>query len=226
MRRIVVIGLGGIGSHLVEPLARYVSGIVDRVELHLVDGDSYSPGNADRQRMSTGQSGVNKAEVQAGLLRPQFPKLSISARAEFVGDRNVAEIIVEADTVFACVDNHATRKVVSDRARRLRDVLLISAGNDRTDGNVQVYWRQNGRQRTAALDRFHPEIRFPTDRNPADLSCEELAALPGGGQIIFTNLTAASLALNAYYAATTARLPYGEVYFDVLVNKARPVERK
>ncbi|MBI3098427.1 MAG: ThiF family adenylyltransferase [Planctomycetes bacterium] len=226
MRRIVVIGLGGIGSHLVEPLARYVSGIVDRVELHLVDGDTYSPGNADRQRTGVGQQGVNKAEAQATFLRPQFPTLSISARAEFVSERNVAEIIVEGNAVFVGVDNHATRKVVSDRARRLREVLLISAGNDRTDGNVQVYWRQNGRRRTVALDRYHPEIRFPTDRNPADLSCEQLAALPGGAQIIFTNLTAAALALNAYYAATAARLTYGEVYFDILTNRSRPVERK
>jgi len=222
---VVVIGLGGIGSLLVEPLARYLNAVNTRKELFLVDGDAYSSSNADRQRMNEGDAGQNKAEVQACLLRSHFPNLSIQAKPVFVGPRNAGEILAEEDVVFLCVDNHATRKLVSDQARRLHDVLLISAGNDYTDGNVQVYWKEHGRQRTAPLDKYHEEIRYPRDQNPAELSCEELARLPSGGQIIFANLTAAALALNAFYASTLTHPSYGEVYFDIRTNKVQPTER-
>lgn len=226
MNRVVVIGLGGIGSQLAEPLARYLNYAGSCRELVLVDGDAYARENGDRQRMQESDAGENKAEAQARHLRALFPDLSIAAKAEFVSGRNAEETVQEDDAVFLCVDNHATRKLVSDRCRRLRNVLLVSAGNDFVDGNVQVYWKANGGQKTAAIDKHHPEIRFPEDRNPADLSCDELAALPGGSQIVFTNLTAAALALNAFYAATRSQAMYGEVYFDILANKANPVERK
>jgi molybdopterin/thiamine biosynthesis adenylyltransferase len=225
MKRVVVVGLGGIGSLLVEPLARYLNSIDTCKELVLMDGDTYSSSNSDRQRMNEADVGQNKAEVQARLLRPHFTDLSITAKPEFVGPRNAGEILAEEDVVFLCVDNHATRKLVSDQARRLHDVLLISAGNDYTDGNVQIYWKKHGRQHTAPLDKHHEEIRYPRDRNPAELSCEELALLPGGGQVIFANLTAAALALNAFYAVLTDKISYGEVYFDIRTNKAQPAER-
>lgn len=225
MKRVVVIGLGGIGSRIVEPLARYLESTGTCRSLVLVDGDSYSSGNRDRQRMRATDVGMNKAEAQAVAVRPLFPGLSISAKAWYVSDRNVGDLLEEDDVVFLAVDSHAARKVVSDACRRMRDVLLISAGNELTDGNVQVYRKSNGRERTPPIEKHHPELRFPADRNAADLSCEERAARPGGEQIIFTNLTAAALALNAFYAATRATPKYAEVYFDIITNRARPVER-
>jgi molybdopterin/thiamine biosynthesis adenylyltransferase len=216
---IVVVGLGGIGSHLVEPLARYVVAAWPEATLKLVDGDAYSLSNLSRQRAAESQIGGNKAEVQVELLRRAFPRLKAAAVAQFVHPRNVRDIVTEGSCVLACVDNYATRKILSDAVARLKNALLISGGNEYRDGNVQVYLREGGKNRTNPLDKFHPEIANPEDDNPADLSCEELETIPSGEQIIFTNLTAAALMLNAFYAvAGSGYVRYEEAYFDILDN--------
>jgi len=115
---------------------------------------------------------------------------------------------------------------LSDALLRLRNGLLLSAGNDLTDGNVQVFQRQNGRNISPPLDKYHDEIRYPQDVNPAQLSCDELSRQPQSAQVLMANFTAAALLLNAYYAITSVeRLHYAEVYFDILKNAVNPRPR-
>ena len=59
MTPVILIGLGGTGSHLVEPLARLLSTLSHSPELVLVDGDVYSAGNRGRQRTGPGEVGMN-----------------------------------------------------------------------------------------------------------------------------------------------------------------------
>ena len=122
------------------------------------------------------------------------------------------------------VDNHASRNLVSRHVATLSDLTLISGGNDYEDGNVQVYVRREGRDLTPSLNRYHPEIADPQDRNPAALSCEELMAA-GAPQLLFANLMVASLMLNAFYALRQGRLNYSEVYLDIVQNLSRAVSR-
>jgi hypothetical protein len=122
------------------------------------------------------------------------------------------------------VDNHATRSLVSRHAATLADLTLISGGNDYEDGNVQIYVRQKGQDLTPSLTRYHPEIAYPQDRNPAAMSCEELMAA-GAPQLLFANLMVASLMLNAFYAIRQGRLNYSEVYLDIVQNISRAVTR-
>jgi hypothetical protein len=130
--------------------------------------------------------------------------------------------------VLLCVDNHATRKLVSDHCGTLPSVALFSGGNDGVEpprqrgtyGNVQVYLRRDGKDLTAPLTRFHPEIANPAGKLPTELSCVELAA--STPQILFTNLAVASALLNAFFAYGCGRLTYQEVKFDVLEARMLP----
>jgi hypothetical protein len=76
------------------------------------------------------------------------------------------------------------------------------------------------------MEKVHQEIANSMDKNPADLSCEDRAKLPGGGQIIPTNHMAASIMLIKLYTvleeATKGKeaivkrvAPQAEVFFDV-----------
>ena len=227
MNRVVVVGLGGIGSHLVEPLARFLSSRPTPPELVLVDGDTYTPDNRGRQRVGREEVGVNKAAVQARRLASLLPELRVRSVEQFISNRNAPEIIPDGSLSIVCPDNHATRLAISRRCQRLRNAAAVFAGNDVTDGAVQVFVRRNGRNLTPPPEAYHPEISSPADRNPADLSCEELARRPGGGQVVFANLTAAALALNAAYALLEGKVPaYGEVYFDIVSNRASARERR
>lgn len=222
MLDIKVIGLGGIACALLPHLARYLQARGEAARLTLVDGDAFEARNADRQSFS--RLG-NKAKVKAMELAREFEDLSFRAVSEFVTPENVEAIVRSGDVVFLAVDNHATRRLVSDRCRRLDDILLISGGNDYTDGNVQVYLRCAGRDVTPPLTRFHPEIADPADRSPHEMSCEALAQA-AAPQLLFTNLAVASGMLNAFYAREQGKLQYGEVYLDILEGKVGPMLRK
>jgi molybdopterin/thiamine biosynthesis adenylyltransferase len=221
MLEIKVIGIGGIGGALLPHLARYLQTSEDRVRVTLVDGDAFETRNADRQAFPTLG---NKAKVKATELAQQFEGLSFRAIPEFVTPENIGAIIRSGDVVFLGVDNHKTRRLVSDHCQMLDDVVLISGGNDCTDGNVQVYRRRSGRDLTLPLTRFHPEIADPQDRSPHEMSCDELSqrAAP---QLLFMNLAVASAMLNAFYAWRLGKLDYGEVYLDILAGKSTPVRR-
>jgi molybdopterin/thiamine biosynthesis adenylyltransferase len=222
MLDIKVIGIGGIGCALLPHLARFLQASEDRVRLTLVDGDAFEVRNGDRQAFP--ELG-NKAKVKASELARHFDDLSVRAVSEFVTPENVERIIHSGDVVFLAVDNHKTRRLVSDHCQVLPEVALISGGNDYTDGNVQVYIRLAGRDITLPLTRFHPEIAAPRDRSPHEMSCAELSheAAP---QLLFTNLAVASAMLNAFYAWRQGKLQYGEVYLDILAGKANPIARQ
>ncbi len=221
MLEIKAIGIGGIGCALLPFLCRYLQYAGEKARITLIDGDRFERANAYRQSFS--RLG-NKAEVKAQELAREFENLSLRAAPEFVTAENVSRLIRESDLLFLMVDNHASRKLVSDHAATLKEVILISGGNDFVDGNIQVYARSQDQDLTPSLSRYHPEIAQPQDRNPADLSCEELMAA-GEPQLLFTNLMVAALMLNAFYAWSRDRLTYSEVYLDILENLTRPVTR-
>jgi molybdopterin/thiamine biosynthesis adenylyltransferase len=221
MLEIKAIGIGGIGCALLPFLCRYLQYSGEPARLTLIDGDRFERSNAARQAFS----GLgNKAEVKSRELARDFETMAFRSRPEYVTEDNVARLIGEGEVVFLMVDNHASRNLVSRHVSSLADLSLISGGNDEEDGNVQVYVRQGGRDLTPSLARYHPEIADPQDRNPADMSCEELMAA-GAPQLLFANLMVASLMLNAFYALRQGRLNYSEVYLDIGQNLSRAVSR-
>ncbi len=226
-----IVGLGGTGGIVTRYGALFLASLQRDIRLVLIDGDAFEPSNANR--MFFGAFG-NKAQVTREALLPRFAetRLTLVAVEEYLTAENVSRFIQERDIVLLTVDNHATRKLVSDHLACLRDGCLISGGNDAvgpdsngtvrpgTFGNVQVYLRQGGVDRTPALTRYHPEIANPTDRLPTDLSCTELAvSVP---QILFANLAVASAMLNTLWLYLCGELHYAELVVDIAAGRMRP----
>lgn len=222
-RKIKVIGAGGIGGHLIEPLARYLSYTEDNCEITVIDGDQFEDRNKERQRFTACE---NKAAHTVNQLKEQFPKIHFRAKGEYLTEDNVITSIREGDTVLMCVDNHATRKLVSDRCEELDNVTLISGGNDYTDGNVIVYRRENGKDVGKAPTKLYSKIAKPEDKNPGKLTdaerqgCQQEART--NPQLLFTNLAIASHMLNCYYAVEQGKANFEQVYVDILTQRARP----
>lgn len=222
-RKIKVIGAGGIGGHLIEPLARYLSYTEDNCEITIIDGDKYEERNKERQRFKECD---NKAEQTVAMLKEEFPKVHFRAKGEYVTDDNIITTIREDDTVFLCVDNHATRKLVSDRCEELDNVTLISGGNDYTDGNVILYRRRNGQDVGRPPTKMYRSIAEPQDKNPGRLTDEERLGCQreaqANPQLLFANLAIASTMLNCYYAAEQGKANFEQVYIDILTQCSRP----
>jgi len=222
-KKVKIIGLGGIGTYLVEPLVRYLSHEYEDVQVTLVDGDSYEEKNRCRQRFGKFD---NKAAVTVDDLTPKFPNVHFRAKKEYLNEDNVISLIREGDVVFACVDNHATRKLISDRCEELDDVTLISGGNEYTDGNVILYRRVDGEDVGRPPTKMFKEIANPQDTNPADLvereeGCQE--AVVSNPQLLFTNNAIAATMCNVFYSVEQNRANYEQVYVDILTQRSRPV---
>jgi len=207
--KVVIIGLGGIGLYLVRGVTTFFSGILQSagpeasIELFLCDGDDFQIENT--YRMDVPDFG-NKAEVLATeLLGGEIAGLNVRWLPEFISEKNIGTVIEEGDCVLLACDNHKTRHIVGRycASDQLKNVVLISGGNDGiengnrgTYGNVQVHVRRDGRDVTAPLEQFHPEIAEPQDVSPDDQHCLEAIAT-GAAQISIVNMAVASAMCNA-----------------------------
>lgn len=236
--KIKVIGTGGIGLCLLPTLCRYLNFNGEKfpnVEVSLIDGDTFEERN--RERQSFDQVGP-KASVTVEKYREDFPRLMFWDHPVYVADHNVIQLIREGDIVLLCVDNHKTRKLISDRAEELKNVTVISGGNDWTDGNVLMHIRRNDKNLTPPLaSKYHPEIVNPTDKHPGEVDqaqgCAELA--PASPQLLIANNYIAANMLAALYnildegqLAKVMAAPenFAEVYCDLTILKAVPRPRK
>lgn len=226
-----VVGLGGVGGIVARYLALFLRALGRDLRLVLVDGDAFEQKNA--ARMAWLVPG-NKAEVVAdelGLLL-EDSRVALSAVPEYLTPENLPDLLGEGDTILLAVDNHATRKLVSDHVAGLRDAVLISGGNDGvgedshgrvrkgTFGNVQVFARVEGHDVTPALDAFHPEIRDPADRRPDEEDC--LQAMLSTPQLLFANLQTAASMLASLWVLTDQGPAYAELSFDIAAARMAP----
>jgi hypothetical protein len=227
-RSVKVIGLGGIGTPVAQALTQFLGVNHPGTTLFLIDGDAFEERNRARVAF---RDGGNKAIAKARELSSTCRSpTTIVPVPKYVTPHNVHRILTENDVIFLAVDNHATRRCVSNRCRQLRGGVLISGGNDGIDedhdgtfGNVMIYERLAGRDVTNPLTRHHPEIARPLDKRPDEVGCAELTH--SSPQLLFTNLTVAAAMLGVFYAWLTRPLEYEEVFIDVARGRMQPVRR-
>ena len=229
--QIKVIGAGGIGLHLLPPLCRFLNyhAEIDSADIHIIDGDEFEARNQERQAFD--ELG-NKAEVTQRTYADEYRNLMFIAHSTYLTEDNIVFHIRDNDVIFCCVDNHSTRKIVIERCQELDDVVLISGGNDLTDGNVSVYVREGGEDITRCPLEVYPEIANPPegDKNPGDVDEDREAGCDADAeaapQIVFANNMIAALMCNAFYNITLDQhRRYGDVYMDIVSNSARQNER-
>lgn len=168
--RVIVFGVGGVGSWVAEGLVR--SGIG---HLTLVDADRVAESNINRQLMATTLTvGQPKVEALKQRLLSIYPQAEVVARQE-VYDRHTASLfpLSEYDYVVDAIDSlsakmelivHATDRGLE--AEGHRPVLLSSMGAalkmDPTAIRVSEFWEVDGCPLAAALRRkMRRTKRFP-----------------------------------------------------------------
>lgn len=218
-----VIGIGGVGCCLVDRLALFLNHRCQGDELVLMDGDEFKEKNRDRQKFNTFG---NKAEVKARELSQDYSTVCVRAEPHYVISDNIVSFIREGDTVFLAVDNNATRKLVSDRCEELDNVLLISGGNELTNGGAQAFWRRDRQNMTLPLaNAYHANIQRPRDKNPGEVGCDEL--IESEPQILFMNNLVAAKMLGIFYGyIVKSEIKYDEVYCDLLTGNCLAINRR
>jgi len=216
---LIIVGIGGIGSHLLLPLLQYLS-VKNRFDdVVLVDGDKYESKNTARQVVP--EVGKNKALATTLYYQEMFPNLNVIPNLTYINKSNVSQCINDDDVVLVCVDNNETRALIEEYAITLDNITIISGGNELFDGNVIIMQRKNGKPTTSTISEIHPEIKKSED-HPEALSCEALAQ--SEPQISITNASIADVMRRILFAMMFDGVKYNEVYINLKNGNIRNVK--
>ena len=122
---VAVFGLGGVGGHLAEALARAGVG-----RIHLIDRDVVSLSNINRQAVALHSTvGLPKAEVMAKRIKDINPACEVTASVCFYLPENAPEFDLSAyDFVADCVDTVAAKIELAVRCDEAGTPLIAAMG--------------------------------------------------------------------------------------------------
>lgn len=167
--RVLIIGLGGLGS----PVALYLAA-AGVGELLLADFDCVDLSNLQRQIIHSSQDhGKLKVDSAADTLRQLNPEVKVERIAQAMAGTQLQQAVAHADLVMDCSDNFATRFAVNQICAQLHKPL-ISAAVIRMEGQLGVFWP--GRSDSPCYRCLYPEGEEGGE------SCSQtgiLASLPG-----------------------------------------------
>lgn len=131
-KRVVVFGVGALGSHLVV-FARNTG-----AEVRLVDFDRVESRNLLSQMHVKQGVGTFKSQATRGLLINLWgiPSASVEVRTVRAVPENIAQLCQGCDLAVDCLDNAAGRQCVQDHARAVKLPLLHAAIS--ADGHVGI----------------------------------------------------------------------------------------
>lgn len=214
---IMVVGLGGTGSHLWEPLVRYSTFEKEMGTTHFViaDGDIFEEGNATRQLFPPEFEGTNKATAMKAKVSGFCPDVKAitqildknSALAEMreapLWYKEMAGLDKVPDDYLFClisaVDNSASRVAFLEALDeavaegRFKNYLLIDPGNDVVHGGVAMHLVLDGQKMTTDPRERYGNYAKPEDVIP--MGCAKIVA--SSPQHIIANAFAAVMTLNA-----------------------------
>ena len=108
-KRVLIVGCGGLGGHIIDQLARIGVG-----QLRVVDGDVFEPSNLNRQLLSSVPVlGISKAGAAAEHIARVNPEIIADPAECFLTEDNVKDLIGDCDVVMDALDNIASRKILA-----------------------------------------------------------------------------------------------------------------
>lgn len=108
-KRVLVVGCGGLGGHILDQLARIGIGY-----LRVVDGDVFEASNLNRQLLSSVPLlGTGKAKAAAEHIARVNPEITVDAADVFLTEANAAKLVEGCDIVMDALDNITGRKILA-----------------------------------------------------------------------------------------------------------------
>jgi len=193
-KRVLVVGCGGLGGHIIDMLSRIGIG-----SLRVVDGDVFEPSNLNRQLLSQVSAlGKKKAQVAADHVRQVNPDVGVEPVAEYMTAENVKSLIANCDIVMDALDNIPARKILAAAC---------------SDENIPyVYGAIQGWVAQAAV--------FMPDNNPMEALFPEDIEIQCKSALSFTPAFCASMQVSLCIKQLTGRhVETGTIYYFDLLNQ-------
>lgn len=136
-KRVAIVGLGGIGSHVAQQLAHL--GVVDYA---LIDPDVVSTSSLNRLIGSIPEDATDehaKIAVSSRMIRTIQPQATITEIASPLESDQAREAINGADLVLGCVDSDTTRLRLTELCARYAKPYLDLATDTGGEGDALWY---------------------------------------------------------------------------------------
>lgn len=158
--RVMVIGAGGTGSHVVCDLAVLHQSMLDLghpygLEVTVVDFDAVSQANVGRARFYESDCGQNKAQVLTNRINLCYG-LDFKAVSGKVEERSDLR---QMDIIIGCVDTRESRRAISE-SRTSAGAYWCDIGNGAYDGQVILGQLPGSYPRGVQADQ--EALRLPT----------------------------------------------------------------
>ena len=154
-KRVLVVGCGGLGGHIIDQLARIGIG-----SIRAVDGDVFEETKLNRQLLSDiAHMGSRKANAAASHIARVNPDITVEAVGEFLTETNAAALIAGCDIVMDALDNNQSRRILAAACAK--------------SGIPYVYGAISGWVAQAAISMPHENLiekLFPTEIEIQDKS--------------------------------------------------------
>jgi adenylyltransferase/sulfurtransferase len=132
--RVLIVGLGGLGS----PVALYLAA-AGVGELHLADFDTVDLTNLQRQVIHDSHSvGLSKVDSAIARLAAINPEITLIAHRTALDADSLAAAVQAVDLVLDCSDNFGTREAVNAACVAARKPL-VSGAAIRLEGQLSVF---------------------------------------------------------------------------------------
>ena len=132
--KVLIIGLGGLGSPVLQYLAASGIGTIG-----LADGDKIDLSNLHRQTIfslkDVGSYKASKAKKFVSAINPEINVISYKKKVDLI---NVDKIITEYDIIVDCTDNHSSKIIINDACFR-GEKTFVSASVSGFFGQVSTY---------------------------------------------------------------------------------------
>ena len=132
--RVLIVGLGGLGSPVMQYLAGAGVGF-----LGLIDADVLDASNLHRQPIyALADVGLQKADLARAAIAAINPAVQVETHATPFNADNALELIRRHDIVVDCSDNFRTKYLINDAAV-LAQKAAVFASVYQYEGQLQVY---------------------------------------------------------------------------------------
>ncbi len=162
-QHVCIVGVGGVGSWVVEALARSAVG-----HLSLIDADDVCVSNTNRQLHALeGHFGRVKVEVMAERARSINPDIKVDTFAEFLTPSNLEQLLDRGyDLVIDCCDAFRVKVEMIAWCRRRKLPLIVSGSAGGRIDPTLVRVRDLSRTEHDAMlalirKKLREEFRFP-----------------------------------------------------------------
>ena len=121
--KVVVCGIGGLGSHVAISLARSGVGTIK-----IIDFDVVEPSNINRQSYFINQIGLYKTQALKNIIENINPYINIICKNIMLNSHNIINEVSGFDVILECFDNAETKVMLMEKCiKELPSSFIIGA---------------------------------------------------------------------------------------------------